>query len=247
LVTLEIGGSSATVVSGTFSAIDWSAGPYFIKTATDPSGGSSYTITGTSQIMSVPFAMYAKTSGSSAPGPQGDTGAQGDTGDTGTAGADGVGIAQTLSFNSPNLELSDSSGSISFSNELQSISEVLLKGNTAAAQLKNVTDPTDAQDVSTKAYVDAKDTTTKAYADALRASLEARIAALEPKPATVGDLRAGGVVFWVDPTDTIYGLVCAIEDLSAGIQWYIGANTTTGATGTAIGTGSANTIAIIAR
>jgi hypothetical protein len=87
LVTLEIGGSSATVVSGTFSAIDWSSGPYFIKTATDPSGGSSYTITGTSQIMSVPFAMYAKTSGSATPGPQG---IQGETGATGTAGTNGT-------------------------------------------------------------------------------------------------------------------------------------------------------------
>jgi len=60
LVSLEIGTGST---SGTFSAIDWSAGPYFIKTETDPTGGSSYTITGTSQLMSVPFAMYAKTSG----------------------------------------------------------------------------------------------------------------------------------------------------------------------------------------
>jgi len=60
LVSLEIG---MGVTSDDFSAIDWKAGPYFIKTETDPTGGSSYTITGTSQLMSVPFAMYAKTSG----------------------------------------------------------------------------------------------------------------------------------------------------------------------------------------
>ena len=60
LVSLEIGTGST---SDTFSTIDWSAGPYFIKTETDPTGGSSYTITGTSQLMSVPFAMYAKSSG----------------------------------------------------------------------------------------------------------------------------------------------------------------------------------------
>jgi len=60
LVSLEIGNGSS---SDNFSEIDWSAGPYFIKTETDPTGGSSYTITGTSQLMSVPFAMYAKTSG----------------------------------------------------------------------------------------------------------------------------------------------------------------------------------------
>jgi hypothetical protein len=60
LVSLEIGSGTS---SDDFSAIDWSAGPFFIKTATDPSGGSSYTITGTSQLMSVPFALYAKTAG----------------------------------------------------------------------------------------------------------------------------------------------------------------------------------------
>ena len=59
LVSLEIG--SGTVVSGTFAAIDWANGPYFIKTETDPTGGTSYTITGTSQLLSVPYAMHAKT------------------------------------------------------------------------------------------------------------------------------------------------------------------------------------------
>ena len=60
LVSLEIG--TGTVISGSFTAIDWSAGTYFIKTETDPTGGTNYTITGTSQLLSVPFALYAKTS-----------------------------------------------------------------------------------------------------------------------------------------------------------------------------------------
>jgi len=62
LVSIEIG--SGTVVSGTFNAIDWSNGPYFIKTETDPTGGTSYTITGTSQLMSVPYALHANTADS---------------------------------------------------------------------------------------------------------------------------------------------------------------------------------------
>ncbi len=61
LVSIEIG--SGTVVSGTFANIDWSEGPYFIKTETDPNGGTSYTITGTSQLLSVPYALYAKKAG----------------------------------------------------------------------------------------------------------------------------------------------------------------------------------------
>jgi len=59
LVSLEIGGG--TIVTGTFSGINWSTGVYFIKTETDLSGGTSYTITGTSQLLSVPYALYAKT------------------------------------------------------------------------------------------------------------------------------------------------------------------------------------------
>ncbi len=58
LLTLEIG--TGTVVSGDFTSIDWSAGPYFIKTETDITGGTNYSIVGTSQILSVPFAFYAQ-------------------------------------------------------------------------------------------------------------------------------------------------------------------------------------------
>ena len=62
LVNLAIG--SGTVLSGTFPTIDWSTGNYYLKTETDPTGGTNYTIAGTSQLLSVPYAMYAKTSGS---------------------------------------------------------------------------------------------------------------------------------------------------------------------------------------
>jgi uncharacterized protein (TIGR02145 family) len=60
LATIEIGGGTA--VTGTFAGIDWSTGVYFIKTETDPTGGTNYTITGTSQLLSVPYALFAKTS-----------------------------------------------------------------------------------------------------------------------------------------------------------------------------------------
>lgn len=58
LATIEIG--KGTIVSGVFSTIDWSAGPYFIKTETDPAGGTAYTITATSELISVPYALMAK-------------------------------------------------------------------------------------------------------------------------------------------------------------------------------------------
>ncbi|WP_447637291.1 hypothetical protein [Flavobacterium microcysteis] len=63
LLSLQIG--SGTVLTGSFAGIDWSAGPYFIKTEIDPSGGTNYSVISTSQLMSVPYALYAKTAGNS--------------------------------------------------------------------------------------------------------------------------------------------------------------------------------------
>jgi hypothetical protein len=84
LASIEIGGG--TVLSGNFATINWANGTYFIKTETDPLGGSNYTITGTSQMLSVPFALYAATSGSSIPGPQGPQGPAGNDGAPGPQG-----------------------------------------------------------------------------------------------------------------------------------------------------------------
>jgi hypothetical protein len=55
LVSMEIGGGAG------FSTIDWANGTYYIETKTDPTGGTNYTITGTSQLLSVPYALHAKT------------------------------------------------------------------------------------------------------------------------------------------------------------------------------------------
>jgi len=85
LVTLAIG--NGTPVTGTFAAIDWASGPYFIKTETDPAGGTNYTIVGTSEMLSVPYALYSANGTPGATGPQGDVGA---TGATGAAGVDGA-------------------------------------------------------------------------------------------------------------------------------------------------------------
>jgi hypothetical protein len=61
LATIEIGGGTSE--PGTFynfADIDWSAGPYFLMTEIDPSGGTTYSIVGTTQLLSVPYALYAK-------------------------------------------------------------------------------------------------------------------------------------------------------------------------------------------
>ncbi len=61
LMTLQIGGGN--VLQGSFADIDWANGPFFLKSEIDPAGGSSYSITSTQQLLSVPYALYAKDAG----------------------------------------------------------------------------------------------------------------------------------------------------------------------------------------
>ena len=58
LLTLEIGGGKTE--QGAFDRIDWANGPFFLKTETDPDGGGNYSITSVQQLLSVPYALYAK-------------------------------------------------------------------------------------------------------------------------------------------------------------------------------------------
>ena len=62
LLNIEIGGGTA--VTGTYeNGIFWAGGPYFLKTEIDPLGGANYTITATSELLSVPYSNYASVSG----------------------------------------------------------------------------------------------------------------------------------------------------------------------------------------
>ena len=86
LVSLQIG--TGSVVSGSFSSINWGASNYFIKIETDPAGGNKYTINTTTQLLSVPYALYAANGGT--PGPQGIQGPKGDSGARGLQGIQGI-------------------------------------------------------------------------------------------------------------------------------------------------------------
>ena len=60
LVSIAIGGGIKDASSIAFASIDWSKGPYFVQTETDPTGDVNYTLITTSQLLSVPYAFYAK-------------------------------------------------------------------------------------------------------------------------------------------------------------------------------------------
>ena len=114
--SIQIG--AGTALSGFFTDVNWSDHPYYLKVDIDPDGGADYVPMGTSQLLSVPYALYAKESGG------------------GTAGDDN----QTLSISGTSLAIEDGNSvdlgviqdgvedaDADPSNELQNIS---LSGNT---------------------------------------------------------------------------------------------------------------------
>ncbi len=80
LITLFIGSNN------NLATVNWANGPKYLQVEVDPDGGSNYTDMGTSQLLSVPYALYAKSSGS---GGGGSTGATGPTGPQGLRGSTG--------------------------------------------------------------------------------------------------------------------------------------------------------------
>lgn len=126
LVMIELG--SGTPVLGSFAAINWANGPYYIKTETDPLGGTSYSISGVSQLLSVPYALYAK-----------------NTENVNDADADPTNEIQTVSLSGTNLTLSKGGGTVTLPSSgggdnwgtQTAITDATLAGNgTTASPLK---------------------------------------------------------------------------------------------------------------
>ncbi|MDO9185142.1 MAG: hypothetical protein Q7W13_03950 [Bacteroidia bacterium] len=86
LFTLVIG----KVNTSDFSSINWATGNVFLEVEIDTVGGNNYTSMGRIQMMSVPYALYAKTAGGGLTGITGATGTTGSAGSTGDTGATGV-------------------------------------------------------------------------------------------------------------------------------------------------------------
>ena len=162
LVSIEFGDGTG------FSSIDWSTGSYFIQTEIDPTGGTNYTITGTSQLLSVPYALYAKTADKIS-GTLNELDPQ-----FNSSIAKDISSLDTTNWNhklsnysetdpffnksiAKNILATDTANwnhKLSKYVETQNLSDVLAINNSAKAQIKNVVNPTDSQDVATKVYVD---------------------------------------------------------------------------------------------
>lgn len=81
LYALAIGAAGASSVNGTIAGVTWASGLKFVKVEIDPDNGTNFSLAGTAQLLSVPYALYAA---------NGPTGAKGDPGVAGPAGAQGI-------------------------------------------------------------------------------------------------------------------------------------------------------------
>ena len=249
LVNLEIGTGTT---SDDFTTIDWANGPFFMETAVDVTGGTSYAVMGTSQLMSVPYALYAKTSGNGAgpqgpagkdgidgvdgaigaTGPQGPagndgavgaTGAQGATGPQGPAGNDGaVGAAGPQGATGPQGPIGND-GAV---------------GATGAQGTIGLTGPqgpagNDGQGGVTTAGTNVTITGTGIVGDPYVVSTTS------PCGLAIGQTYQGGIIFYLDASGC-HGLISATTDQSTGILWWNGIYTDTYASGSGLFDGDGN-------
>ncbi len=187
LVAVALG--DGTVLSGNISNIDWSTGMYYLRSEMDPEGGNNYSISGSTQLLSVPYALYASDSGSSTPGPQGPQGPQGLAGVQGAVGPQGpVGPAGPQGPIGPQGE------------------QGTFRDGTSAGEMM-YWDGTD-----WVAVAPGLNGQTLTFCDGVPTWGEC-----PPEPLEIGDYFEGGIVIYLDGNGG--GIVAAQTDQSIGAPW----------------------------
>jgi len=267
LITIEIGGETG------FDLIDWANGPYFIETKIDPDNSGTYTITGTSQLLTVPYALHAKTAESIIGGINETDpvflGSQANNitatditnlsnlSGTNTGDQDISGIAineQAIQDTASQIraDFPDVSGFIT--TEVDPIFTNSEANNITATDITNLSNlsgtNTGDQTIS-RSGLTVTLTNGGTYQDSVNVytagdGIDISGTIISEHKYQIGDFAQGGIIFWLDETGE-HGLVCSISDQGgSGYRWYAGTDGLTRAQGNGSYAGEANTSLIIA-
>jgi len=175
LFTLVIG--QGTKITGDFAFISWAVGSKWLQVEIDPNGANSFTLAGSQQLMTVPYAFYAEYAGNGGSGLTAGSGisiSNGVISNTGDGDNNSTNEIQTLanvlteSNNAGGIKITNlgapaagtdaaTKNYVDAQNAAQNLGSVLTNGNDAGAkQIKNLAAPTAASDAATKGYVDAQ-------------------------------------------------------------------------------------------
>ncbi len=99
LAILEVGRGTLINNSPAFSSIRWDSATHFLALDFDSIGNGNFLSMGSFELLSVPYALYAQSSGNSTPGPQGPQGIPGPQGPPGNGLSNGTAIGQILYWN----------------------------------------------------------------------------------------------------------------------------------------------------
>jgi hypothetical protein len=245
LASLEIGGG--VLVSGNFSTIDWSAGPYFIKTETDPAGGTVYSITGTTQLLSVPYSLHSTTAESlsgtitetdpvfGASPSNGITSPLISNWNTAYGWGNHTGLYRPLSYvpawseitNNPFLFSAPASGQLlkyNGTNWVNFTPDFALSGHThldATTSVSGFMSGTDKTKLDGLQNADGSETKVSAGSNVTvtGSGTTGNPYLINSAPAHyIGESYNGGVIFYVDHTGQ-HGLICSMIDLSTSQAW----------------------------
>lgn len=271
LASIAIG--NGNVIIGSLSNIKWDNSNYYIKTLIDPNGGTVYTITGWSQLLSVPYALYASNGLPSGNSPGDLLYWNGTKWVTVPAGANGStltlcngvptwGGCGGVVIGSPTVSTINVSGvsatSATFYGEVTSdggaavTSRGFCYSTSPNPTVSNGTVTVGSGTGTFNSTISILSASTTYYVRAFAVnsngtSYGTQISFNTSAPAatyTLGQSFGGGLIFYIDSSKQ-HGLIAANNDQSGGAVWWNGSYLTTNATGTGVGTGLNNTLNIL--
>jgi DNA/RNA endonuclease YhcR with UshA esterase domain len=240
-VSLIINNGTSKV--GVFETIDWSTDSYFLKVELDKNGGTSYTNMGTSQLLSVPYALHAKTAANGFSGNFNDliNKPVTDGSETKVDAGSSMIITGSGTIVDPYIIINDG-----FSGDYNDLINKPITDGSESRITAGVNITITGAGTVTSPYVINSKSHIAADANIIvtGSGTSADPYIIKERVHYVGESFGGGIVFYVYNNGR-HGLIAATNDQDVSVEWYNGLNRYTNTTGNGVGAGEMNTSLII--